>query len=580
MAKRKQVYSPWPENFWFTRGSGAPRGLIEAVRKHLESGPPGVVAFHESPIETQLLKASQFDMTWREEDGARIRGRLRILPEAVLEGVTRECSPGVGSRTLWMVTAEADRPWKASWQSPVSLFFPPDKPHLWASDWVSNSFQMKSFSLLDNYVTTVLPQVLEELTQQSNYTVVITHDERARKTAIAQAAPPLMDFLPPAHFGRVLEIRVTGTQDEYINEALAVHEAVLPLGGAVILPGSPRKEGLARGVYSVLPGADGLDALLKKTATRVTEYCNHPPHFSKDARQGLEVLDMGWSLPEVEPSVSDVLAQTEEARTNAERLQGELAAAEEGMRVLRSQLARAERDVTQARGAERRLRERPVHQDLKEAMEELKQIRCDWDAAQLLLDNNASEIGWLRGQLAQVPGRSYAEPAPVQADGPSSWEELIEFAGELMPHIRIGDIDKPLSKIRGHEKERLWLRRTWASLEALEAYAQARESQGASVVPNFSAYLRWPQAQVLVSTQLYCARERSVGRMGPESKLRQLRLFCVPEQGNVFMEEHFRIGGVVPPAPRMHIYDDLAGKSKTIHVGYIGPHLPTHADRG
>jgi hypothetical protein len=40
------------------------------------------------------------------------------------------------------------------------------------------------------------------------------------------------------------------------------------------------------------------------------------------------------------------------------------------------------------------------------------------------------------------------------------------------------------------------------------------------------------------------------------------------------MSEHIRIGSGRPPAPRLYFFDDTAGHSGQVYVGYIGRHLP------
>ncbi|MGW1436836.1 hypothetical protein ACWD7M_16495 [Streptomyces griseus] len=572
MAKRKQAYSPWPDTVWHSSGNGAPQGLADEVRKRLQEMAAGrIQSFRESEV-AGVPDGVQFDAAWRERDGGRIKARLRISAESRIEGLLDIL---LARQTRWTLTAEADRPWCHSWESPVSVFFPEKKPNLWANDWVTGSLRMLKFSRVGNEIMGSISGVLKELAQQSQYTVVITHDSRSEEEIADLPAPALSPLLPIGLLGRVLEIRAVSGQDEQFNDVLGTeHHVTLPMDGAVILPSNPRKDGFGRSFYSVAPGRkDSFESLLKLTAERLVECAAVPAHFSPGVREGLHCLRTDWVLPEVVPCIDHLTKKNESLQATVTRLRAEL---DQGQ----SREKEALRRLEQATSAERRLRERPVYQELTDALEELQEARSGLEAAQLLLDGNASEIAWLRGELARVPGRAYAEPAPVQADGPSSWDELIEFAGELMPHIRIGDVEKPLSKIRGHEKEKLWLRRTWASLEALEAYAQAKEVHGAGVLPNFAAYLKWPHATVLVPPHLHASLESKISRAGVHAKSYQARIFHIPQQGHVFMGEHFRIGGITPPAPRMHTYDDLTGESKLIHVGYIGPHIPTNADRG
>jgi hypothetical protein len=47
---------------------------------------------------------------------------------------------------------------------------------------------------------------------------------------------------------------------------------------------------------------------------------------------------------------------------------------------------------------------------------------------------------------------------------------------------------------------------------------------------------------------------------------------AVPE-GRVYMEAHIRIEMGGTPCPRIHFYDDTAGTTGKIHIGWFGDHL-------
>ncbi len=61
--------------------------------------------------------------------------------------------------------------------------------------------------------------------------------------------------------------------------------------------------------------------------------------------------------------------------------------------------------------------------------------------------------------------------------------------------------------------------------------------------------------------------------------LRSKRIFAVPGEVNEeraqYMPAHVKLVKRGEAAPRLHFHDDSAGKTGVIHVGYIGPHLPT-----
>ncbi|THA72543.1 hypothetical protein E6R60_26815 [Streptomyces sp. A0642] len=580
MAKRKNIFLPRPNTIWHTSGRSPESDLSELVGEHLaQLAKTGVIQTHRRHAGDvrEGLRVSSFDAGWRTDDGARVSARLNLFREtppvellSVLQG---------RGRSSWTVTAEADRPWNMAWESPARMFFPADREQLWARDYFAGALRLGMASALVNDLVHALPEILSCLAVEGPwYTVVITHDKHAR---VDHKGLDLVPMLPDSFYGSVVEIRAQGSQDRIFNDVLAAHNVSLPSGGAVILPTNPRKEGWRREDYVVYPRGGDFESTLKKTAQLVERYAQEPSHFNGLMRDCVDDLHYDWVLPQVELAPDQILAQKAEVEESAARLRQELEDARRKLHAEAEARKEAEKSATVLRNSvarlEREMREHPLADQARAAEERLAEISAHWEEGQLLLDDQTSQIAWLRRQLAQVPGRTYDEPVPEPAAGPESWDELVEFTEELMPHVRIGDVSKPLRELRGHKKEKQWLRKTWESLEALEAYAEAKKKLGADVLPHFTQYLNWPEAPVLVSKQLYCASD--LRSDGSDSKVRKTRLFHVPGQGQVFMGEHFRIGGVVPPAPRMHVHDDTAGPSGLIHVGYIGPHLPNKLGR-
>lgn len=44
----------------------------------------------------------------------------------------------------------------------------------------------------------------------------------------------------------------------------------------------------------------------------------------------------------------------------------------------------------------------------------------------------------------------------------------------------------------------------------------------------------------------------------------------VDPSGKIRMEEHIKIPPGGTPAPRIHFYDDTGGRTKKIHIGWVG----------
>ncbi|MFD7835633.1 hypothetical protein [Streptomyces sp. NPDC059761] len=585
MAKRKPSLVPWPRNVWRTDGVSRTQGLVRAVRQQLANAEKvGAIVSHRE-FDARTGNDDQgswwgWDASWRTDDGARIRARMLLGPDAMeinAAGLDRDGAEETSRRIsmLWTVTAQADQDWQDSWVAPPLKFLPSPSSSDWAVDPVTQSFALAdntSFGTLDDHEG--LLTALRTLSTCPWYTVVLTHDQRTMREAQKDPASALVDLLPPSYLGRVLEIRLVDTQDQWINPILEPFRVSVPWGGSVILPHDPRKAEWSSADYTIPQqvGRGGLERVLQKTALAVAQYTSVPPHYLKGARELVEWMEGDWVLPELDVAAEHVLRLKEEAESDAEALREEL-------RRTKGQLAEevksqeeAGREIGALREALHKLREDPLRQQLADAKQLCDSALADSEAAQLLLDDLTGEVGWLRGQLAQVPGRSYGEQAPERLGGPESWKELVDLVDELMPHIRIGDVWGPLEKLRGHKHERVWIRRTWESLEALEAYASAKQEVGAAELPHFTSYLKWPLATSLVPLNLYCASEANLLRNDP--RFREMRTFDVPGAGRVFMGEHFRVGGSRPPAPRMHVYDGTGDGTGLIHVGYIGAHLP------
>lgn len=585
MAKRKQTLVPWPENVWHTEGRASTLGLVHKIKSHLLRTHQDGQIQHFREFDTRDVRSDSgawwgFDAGWCTADGARVRARLALSPDpfqAEQMGATYEsvsADPAVPLRMVWVVTAEADRPWQMDWPSPVLAFFPAGKGIKWDQDCLLGTLPMHNHTAFATMLP-VLGDLLDGLSALSWYTTVITHDRRPLDSE--DQRPNLISVLPSGMIGRVLEIRAYGDQDQQFNALLAEHRVQLPWGGAVILPSTPRKDHWASSDYGIkVPGGD-LGRLLQKTALHVMKYTASPAHYHDQVRDAVDFMRDCWELPGAELTVSHVREQLEEAQQEVGVLRSKLASAHKLVETLGEDRRKAEEVAEQSRGelleTMKAYREHPLGVRAAEARVQAEEAFSLQEDAMSLAEDLAAEVGWLRRQLAQAPGRSYGEQAPERPKGPKSWRELTDLADSLLSHVRLGDIWGPLEKLAGHKSEDSWIRRTWDALETLEAYAEAKKEHGPDVLPHFRSYLDWPGATALVPKTMYSSSDSSLERGGTDHRVRRTRLFKVEGLGEVFMGAHFRVGGVRPRAPRMHIYDDTSGTTGLIHVGYLGPHL-------
>lgn len=592
MAKRKGGLIPWPEDVWYTEGKARLAGLVHDVGARLAEMKrtdkiQAVREFDPREVDPTSSAWWAYEASWCTNDGGRVTARLDLTPdpyEAEHYGATPQSV--ADNRTIemgisWSLVAKADQPWQSGWSNPALVFLNPLTITHWDMDWVIGDASLHETTVISSRASVVsLGKFLDELAKSTFYTTVITHDQRELGS---EPHPPLCGILPNNMGCKVVELRAYGDQDQLINEALAKHRVSLKMGGAVILPHSPRKDGWSSPRYSVaLPGTE-FEALLHATAYRLFQYAESPAHYHERAQLATDRMRTQWGLPEVEMPVAYLQAQLEEAREDVEILTNSLTGAtrslEEQEERVKAAEASAEESKAEVLEMMQAYREHPLQQRADEASAQAQEAFAAEEAALLLSEDLTGEVAWLRRQLALVPGRSYGEAAPVPQPGPGSWRELAELMAELTPHVLLGDVWGPLAKLEGNTSEKTWLRRTWEAVEALEAYAVAKAEHGPSVLPHFTAYLDWPEATTLVSKAMYVASEVSLERAGADHRGRRTRLFHVEGLGEVFMGAHFRVGGVRPPAPRMHAYDDTAGPTGLIHIGYLGPHLPNAAGR-
>jgi hypothetical protein len=581
MAKRKQLL-PWPDEVWHASGRVRHTTALDAIRDGIDDGiDSGAIAQGRAFFPEGEHWWWGVDAAWQTKDGDRISARLLLAPDLFIaerEGLRRH-SPDVAAIDMdlsWTLTAEADRPWQLGWKSPVDVMF----GGLTTFDWVSGQLYLMEESSEVSLNAERLAQQFEELSACPWYIPVVTHDKRPMEEATQRPGLALAELVPPSLRGRVVEYRVYGDQDQIVNADGVLPESRLRLkwGGALILPPKPRHDEwpMADCIVRRPPGGT-FDQLLKETANVVAQYASLSPHFCDRARAGVENLRKTWVLSEIPMASKRVLEEKRQAEERVGELEHELA---ELRATVEGERAASQRAESARAAAEARLQELDRHPLTEQARQFRAYAEEAWSAqetAEVEVERLTGEVGWLRRQLAQVPGRAYAEPVPERPGGPDSWLELFELAAELLPRVRILESAREgVKPLRGNAAEKTWLRRTWEALEAYQAYAEAASEHGTDVLPHMQAYLRWQQATVVFPESWYASKDTVVLRR--EAKYAAMRTFTVPDVGPVMMGEHVRVGTGRPPSPRMHVWDDVRGETGLVHVGYIGPHLPNGRD--
>jgi hypothetical protein len=578
VAKRKAL-QPWPDNVWHSNGRVRKSISLQVIRQHLQDAvSDGSIVHWRDFTPSSEPWWWGFDAAWRTEDGHRVKARLLLTADPNFVEKKKLTREDLETRDIdvemgWTITAQADGPWNSSWPSPLEML---SDRHTY--DWVTGRMPLLDYSGFTNKAINAehLQHALSELVKCPWYITVVTHDTRPLHQAQSCKEGAVSTLVPPSLQGRVLEFRVFGDQDEIVNAEGVLPDSRLRLkvGGALVLPTTPRQDAWSLADYAVRrPSGGDMEQLLKETAETVARYASLQPHFCDRARWGVEDLGESWVLPEIELAPQRVLLEKQAAEERVRELETVLSETRDLLRQERetARLVYAAKEETQQRL--RKLTESPLVRGAHEARQQAEEAWQAQEASDALAERQASEISWLRRQLAEFPGRSYDEPVPEAQDGPNNWEELLQFAFDRLPKVRVlDDVIEHLDKLDRHPKTKSWVRRTWTALEVYQAYADVKESQGPEVLPHMQAYLRSELATTIFPESWHAPKEAA--QMKRDPKYAAMRTFHVEEHGMVFMGEHVRVGGNRPPAPRMYVFDDTSGRTGLIHVGYIGPHLP------
>ncbi|MFF0557826.1 hypothetical protein [Streptomyces sp. NPDC004266] len=224
-----------------------------------------------------------FEARWCVADGVTVRAQLTTYdPES-----RRTKSEGV----TWVLAAEAERAWEASWPSPATVFWPDSDRVAWDHETVPG-VRLRTANHLPKD-DDELRRLLRACTRQSWFIHVVVHEAM---TPDVLGRRPVTAFLPPSLRHRVVEHRATPEQaliaDFVMKRELGVG---IPRGGAVVLPPTPQaldddaERFTVRNVF--LDGTEPTELLRK-----IVEFASLPQPLPADAEPVLTRLRQGWHL--------------------------------------------------------------------------------------------------------------------------------------------------------------------------------------------------------------------------------------------------------------------------------------------
>ncbi|WP_318212272.1 hypothetical protein [Streptomyces sp. SJL17-1] len=223
-----------------------------------------------------------FEARWHVADDVAVRAQLTTYePES-----RRTKSEGV----TWVLAAEAEQAWEASWPSPATMFWPDSDQIAW--DHETDNVRLRTTNHLPKDDDD-LRRLLRACTRQSWFIHVVVHEAM---TPNALGSRPVTAFLPPSLRHRVVEHRATPEQaliaDFVIKRELGVG---IPRGGAVILPPTPQALDYDADYFTIrnviLDGTEPTQLLDK-----IKEFASLPRPLPAGAEQALTRLRQGWHL--------------------------------------------------------------------------------------------------------------------------------------------------------------------------------------------------------------------------------------------------------------------------------------------
>lgn len=583
MAKKERSY----ERCWSIVGTIDTVPDFGEVLGRLERNPV-VEAFALNPdaslVRDQPDKWWTCDAVWHAPDGARIRGRLHIRRQ-----VDQPRSDKEAPSAHFRITAEADRPWDLTWPSPLAVL-------------LDRKFRPGYAALRYDESTAVEPKTLGSFTGMLRALIqipwaipVFTHQQLDLRTLLRMRdfdrPVPLAPRLPSGLHGRLFDLRVFGEQDRQLaNRALERYDAHLPEGGATILLSAKRRKGLRACDLTfpmTPPLSDGGDlGPLTATLARLSEGLLVDEEAIDAMRKDWTLLTEGEKRAERTGFLNSAQDIIDGLRERNASLSAELASSSEALAAAQALISQLSADRDEAR--ERSELDRRELNLLRKAAEDdplarrLREAEAEVELAEELLDEQNHELVLLRRENARLhrdlarAGEAVPSVPRSEAD-PAGWDELLAWCASL-DHVVVGDIRGEIDKLRGHDAEKVWVRRSWEALRALEEYVQLKRERGAGSLPHFHAYLVDPSAENAIPRTRYSSTESKGVMMN--SRFVAARTLPVPPEvdplGRVVMEAHIRIGSGKPPAPRMHFHDDSSGSTGKVYVGHLGPHLPNY----
>ncbi|GGN80781.1 hypothetical protein GCM10011579_066690 [Streptomyces albiflavescens] len=292
MSKSRTVRTTAPETLWLAGGHHTGPAPQEALRANLRKlkADETIHDFLETENSTEA-DGHVFEARWLVDDAVTVRARLATDGRDLVDAERR-----------WTLAAEAERPWDPAWPSPATMFWPEKSEIAWDHDIVAG-LRLQDINPLPQD-DKALRRLLKDAGRNSWSINVVVHEAM---TPDQRGRLPLARLLPPGLRHRVVEHRAAPEQLQAVNWALYDLGVRVPRGGAVILPGTPARQGYEKQDFTVrsvfLDGSEPTELLDK-----VVQYAALPWPLPEAAEEAFTALRQNWHLVTLEEELAHARA--------------------------------------------------------------------------------------------------------------------------------------------------------------------------------------------------------------------------------------------------------------------------------
>ena len=222
-----------------------------------------------------------------------------------------------------------------------------------------------------------------------------------------------------------------------------------------------------------------------------------------------------------------------------------------------------------------------LNEDIRRLQREKEQLQLDRDIAYEEAIESEREASRTRRRLIHLRNhvRSLGEAAEEIEEAveegvdPTSCMDAIDLAQELQHVVIHPKAARDIARMDESPESELWAQRIYRHLQSLDAYARDKTN---GFVGSFKEWCANSGSDFAISSK-FIAMTESEWVKNNERFRSHRRLPIDPRvvnEGEIEMLAHLKPveGGGQKTIPRIYFHDDTMGATKSVHIGFIGPH--------